>query len=100
MSSVSESMRPARLTVLNWPSIHLVNVLPLRSECTPCLASGKLLFRSAQPRKLCVQNADSFGGGFPRYRAWRHGFGRWWHQGAAGSLVAAVGLAAAGAQAA
>ena len=65
----------------------------------PRRVPGNGLFRTRQPRKRCVQNVNGLGGGFPRYRAWRHGWGRCRHPRAAGALVAAVGPAAAGAQA-
>jgi hypothetical protein len=32
------------------------------------LVPGKALFRTAQPRKLCVEDSDGFGGGFARRR--------------------------------
>jgi hypothetical protein len=33
------------------------------------LVPGKSLFRTPQPRKLCVEDGDGFGGGFAR-RLW------------------------------
>jgi cellobiose phosphorylase len=56
-----------------------------------------LLFRAPQPRKLHVERVDSFGGGFLWLGGWGHGLGRCRQERTAGSLVAAVGFAAAGA---
>jgi len=60
---------------------------------------GHLFFRARQPRKLCVQPVDGFGGGFSQGRWWPHGGGQWRYEPAAGSVVATGGPAAAGAQA-
>jgi hypothetical protein len=63
-------------------------------------ASPKSLFRTAEPGELGVQDVDGGGGGFPRCGACRYHCGWYRHQGAADSLVVAVGPAAAGSEAA
>jgi hypothetical protein len=40
------------------------------------LVSGQSLFRSAQPRKLCVEDGNGFGGGFPGHSQARIPWGR------------------------
>lgn len=84
---------------IEYQVIRLADVGPRRARM-PRRVPGNGLFRARQPRKLCVQNVNGFGGGFPRYRAWRHGWARCRHPRAAGALIAAVGPAAAGTQAA
>src|SRR5205823_10391381 len=64
------------------------------------LAPGASLFRAEQPRKLCVQDGDGFGGGFPGHQAERDGGEGREHAGTPGPLVAGVGSAAARSQAA
>src|ERR1035441_2120812 len=76
------------------------------------LAPGASLFGTAQPRKLCVQDGDGLGGGFPgRPGEWgggggggrgggREGGERRGQAGAPGPLVAGVGSAAARSQSA
>src|ERR1035441_6624239 len=64
------------------------------------LAPGGPLSRTAQPRKLGVQDGDGFGGGFPGCQAERdRGEGRG-HAGPPGPLVAGIGSAAARSQSA
>ena len=64
------------------------------------LVSGQSLFRSAQPRKLCVEDGNGFGGGFPGCHPWRDGFASRRHKGPAGSLVAGMSSATTRSQAA
>ena len=58
------------------------------------------LFGTAQPRKLGVQKVDGGGGGFACFHALTNGCRCWRAKGAASSLVATVGSAAASTQAA
>src|ERR1017187_3297228 len=83
--------------VLVWsPLASLVLIRSRRARGQP--APRELPFRTPQPRKLGVQIVDGLGGRWPWHRGWRHGFRRCRQEGAAGSLVAAVGPSAAGAQ--
>src|ERR1700684_3186844 len=58
------------------------------------LVPGKSPFRTAQPRKLGVEEGTGLGSGFARRYPSSDGRGRRGHLGAAISLVAAVGSAA------
>ena len=60
----------------------------------------RLLFRGPQPRKLCVERVDGFGGGFQQRHSRPHGGGRWRREPAAGSVVATGGPASVSAKAA
>jgi len=64
------------------------------------LVPGRSLFRTAQPRKLCVEDGDGFGGGFASRRGWWDGLRQRGRLGAPKSLVAAEGSAAPRSQAA
>jgi hypothetical protein len=61
---------------------------------------GKSLFRTAQPRKACVEDSDAFRGSFPGCHAWRDNFGWRRDKCAPSALVAAVCSAATRSEAA
>jgi hypothetical protein len=69
-----------------------------RRGCGHRAESEELPFRAAQPGELGVQGVDGLSGRLAWHRGGRHSFRRCGGQGAAGALVAAVGLAAAGTQ--
>jgi len=60
-------LRPRGVVVagIEYRVILLADVGPRRAR-VPRRVPGNWLFRTRQPRKLCVQNVNGFGGGFPR----------------------------------
>jgi hypothetical protein len=78
------------------PSLVLIRARSGRGDPLPI--AGAFPFRTAQPRKLGVQQLDVFGGGLLWQRGRRHSLRQCRDEGAAGALVAGGGPAAAGAQ--